>query len=67
MTGALLSIIALSLNSDFIIISCACYIAVFVLDGGLVILMFVLGDEKKINKTIENTSPSVLRQESIIP
>lgn len=42
MTGALLSIIALALTDEFQPISGASYIAVFILDGGIVLLSFVL-------------------------
>lgn len=42
MTGAVLSTIALALTSDFQPISAACYIGVFVLDGGIMFLSFII-------------------------
>ena len=47
MTGALLSTVALALTSDFQGVEAASYIAVFVLDGGILALSFVLPAEKE--------------------
>lgn len=57
MTGAALSVIALALSHDFQPISGACYIAVFVLDGGIVLLSFALKrelDESSVDTRVQN-------------